>query len=163
MFLSKAMLCADHEEDDLLKAFLDNFYDEVIEDRSDVVGSLLKKRRPVGRRQVREATERLDRKLFTDLPFEPDTDLSRALGTLFNSFVHAGSPQIMEMYAGNPPRYHVHGMLGTPHMASHQEMFRQQLISTCFCFAFGARALERADVAASASALTNRLNGANAS
>ena len=102
MFLTKAIL-ADGEQD-LLQRYLNNFYDEVIEDPEDVVGSLLKKRSPVQRREVREATERLDLQLFGHVEgFKPTTELQRAVSTIYNSYVHAGSPQIMDMYGGSSP------------------------------------------------------------
>ncbi|MDA3871362.1 MAG: hypothetical protein PF551_03315, partial [Candidatus Marinimicrobia bacterium] len=33
---------------------------------------------------------------------------------VFYGFAHAGSPQIMDMYGGHLPHYHLNGMLGTP-------------------------------------------------
>ena len=39
----------------------------------------------------------------------------RAVHKTFSGYVHAASPQIMDMVGGgNPPRFHLHGMLGTP-------------------------------------------------
>src|SRR5215813_12844946 len=37
----------------------------------------------------------------------------RTLQQAFSGFVHAASSQIMDMYGGDPPQFHVRGMLGT--------------------------------------------------
>lgn len=47
-------------------------------------------------------------------------DAQNVLNTIhkaFSGFVHGAYPQIMEMYGGNPPHFHMTGMLGTPRMA----------------------------------------------
>jgi hypothetical protein len=39
----------------------------------------------------------------------------------YSGFVHGASPHIMDLYGGNPPRFHVRGMKGTPRIAEHEE------------------------------------------
>lgn len=44
-------------------------------------------------------------------------DAQNTLSTIhkaFSGYVHGAYPHIMEMYGGNPPRFHMTGMLGTP-------------------------------------------------
>jgi hypothetical protein len=41
-----------------------------------------------------------------------------------SGYVHGAYPHIMEMFGGNPPRYHTSGMLGTPRI----DEWRSQLV-----------------------------------
>ncbi len=41
-------------------------------------------------------------------------ELHRSLSQAMSGFVHGAYPHIMELYGGNPPRFHLNGMLGTP-------------------------------------------------
>lgn len=48
-------------------------------------------------------------------------DAQNVLSTIhkaFSGYVHGAYPHIMEMYGGNPPHFHMTGMLGTPRMAA---------------------------------------------
>ena len=38
----------------------------------------------------------------------------KVVGGVYSGFVHGASPQIMDMYGGDPPRFHLSGMGGTP-------------------------------------------------
>jgi len=44
---------------------------------------------------------------------------SRSINKTFSGFVHSASPQTMDMYSGDPPRFHLRGMLGTPRAIDH--------------------------------------------
>jgi hypothetical protein len=63
-----------------------------------------------------------------------DIALSRTLSKTYSGFVHAASPQIMDMWGGAPPGFHLRGMLGTPRMEEHQRdawnYFYRGLLST---------------------------------
>jgi hypothetical protein len=48
-------------------------------------------------------------------------DAPRAISKAYSGFVHAASPQVMDMYGGNPPHFHLNGMLGTPRIAEHMQ------------------------------------------
>ena len=37
-----------------------------------------------------------------------------SLGTIYSGYVHAASENIMDMYGGDPPHFHIQGMRGTP-------------------------------------------------
>ena len=41
---------------------------------------------------------------------------SECVSTAYSGYVHAASENIMDMYGGNPPHFHIQGMLGTPRM-----------------------------------------------
>jgi hypothetical protein len=40
-------------------------------------------------------------------------DSARHISKIYSGFVHGASPHIMDMYAGDPPRFHLSGMAGT--------------------------------------------------
>ncbi len=42
---------------------------------------------------------------------------SEIVGTAYSGYVHAASENIMEMYDGDPPHFHTHGMRGTPRVS----------------------------------------------
>lgn len=43
-------------------------------------------------------------------------DIGESLSSTYSGYVHASAPQIMDMYGGHPPRFHLSGMKGTPRM-----------------------------------------------
>jgi hypothetical protein len=45
--------------------------------------------------------------------------VGESIGTAYSGYVHASSESIMDMYGGNPPRFHTEGMLGTPRIYSY--------------------------------------------
>jgi hypothetical protein len=51
-------------------------------------------------------------------------ELMRTIHQAFSGYVHGSYPHIMEMCGGNPPRFHMSGMLGTPRIAE----WRNQLV-----------------------------------
>jgi hypothetical protein len=44
---------------------------------------------------------------------------SETLHKTFSGYVHAASTQVMDLYGGKPPRFHVSGMVGTPRIRGH--------------------------------------------
>lgn len=139
----------------VVERFLKSFYADVVADRRDPVKSLLKKRTRVVRKDVRIASESFDAKMLEGAPAEltervnqkvPVSSLIQAVGVLFNSYVHTGSPQIMETYGGSPPRYHVDGMLGTPLMEPHLLSFHERLVSCLLSFEIAGMALQVPEV-----------------
>lgn len=55
-------------------------------------------------------------------PVDPSTaiDTHHTLNKVYSGFVHAASPHIMDMYGGNPARFHTAGLLGSP-LVEHQQ------------------------------------------
>jgi hypothetical protein len=47
-------------------------------------------------------------------------ELTRTRSKAYSGYVHAASPHIMDMYGGNPQRFHMRGMLSTPRHAEHR-------------------------------------------
>lgn len=48
-------------------------------------------------------------------------EVNRTISKAYSGYVHAAAPHIMDMYGGNPPRFHVSGMRGTSRLAEHIE------------------------------------------
>ena len=72
--------------------------------------------------------------------------VSESLSTAYSGYVHAASENIMEMYGGNPPKFHLSGMLGTPRIdsfsrASEQYVNRGLMATGAVAKAFGDREL----------------------
>lgn len=54
-------------------------------------------------------------------PDEQRKDAMKTLDNVYSGFVHSASPQIMDVYGGNPPRFHIAGMLGTPRVDEYRK------------------------------------------
>lgn len=68
-------------------------------------------------------------------------DVSRTISKVYSGYVHAASPQIMDMYGGYPPRFYTAGMLGTPREADHRQDIVNYDYRSITSFAIAARAL----------------------
>ena len=120
MFLGLALVEGSMEsvhEKYLESLFLDDF-----ENVDDPMSALEKKRSFVSRKDIRDAIERLAtrqaERAGKEVPGNPD--VAQVIGRMYSGFVHGVAPQILEMYGGTPPRYHLRGMAGTPLVESHE-------------------------------------------
>ena len=95
-----------HEE------FLTDFYQEEFQNPEKPVQSM-QKRHAVARRRIHAYLASIDPNVGNP---SDNQAVARTLHQAFSGFVHAASSQIMDMYGGTPPRFHVRGMLGTPRM-----------------------------------------------
>lgn len=70
-------------------------------------------------------------------PFDPSrmNEILRTIRKAYSGYVHAASPQIMELYSGNPLRFHMFGMLGTPLEQTHRDDFRNYVYRSICAFA----------------------------
>ena len=90
--------------------FLDEFYQEEFSDPNNPFMSEQKRNR-VARRKVYAALGRIT----GDAIYPSDgAKLHRTVGQAMSGYVHGAYPHIMELYGGNPPHFHLNGMLGTP-------------------------------------------------
>lgn len=95
---------------DLHREFLNDFWAEEF----DVDGNPLKssqKRKRVSRSKVQAAIAR--QAIFAVNPSDGQL-IHGTLAKAYSGYVHGASPHIMEMYGGNPERFHTGGMAGTP-------------------------------------------------
>jgi hypothetical protein len=117
MFLSLGV-CR-QEMTNLHRQYLDAFYEEELDNDDPLKAT---QRRPtIPRKRIRAYLSRIEGPT-------PDQgtriEVSRTLSKAYSGFVHGASPHIMEMYGGNPPRFHVTGMLGTPR----EDEYRRDLL-----------------------------------
>ena len=82
---------------------------------------------------------------------DPSTgaEVTRTISKAYSGYVHAASPHIMDMYGGNPPRFHVRGMRGTPRHAEHRADLWNYFFRGIIAFGFAAKAFGDDDMFAS--------------
>lgn len=100
---------------ELHKKYLTIFYAEVFLDPNNTLARV-KKPNSIPRHKIRAYTNRV---LNKDPNPSLVSDVGETISSVYSGFVHASSTQIMDMYGGNPLRFHLSGMLGTPRMAEH--------------------------------------------
>lgn len=75
-------------------------------------------------------------------------DAQQAISSTYSGYIHAAAPQVMDMYGGDPPHFHIDGMLRTQRMADHihdawNYHFRAVIAAICVARAFGDAQLSR--------------------
>jgi hypothetical protein len=136
IFLTAAV--TNDEITDLHRQYLDAFFEEEFDNVEDIVASTQKRNYPP-RRKIRAYNQRiLGEGINTSKALDQQTTLSKA----YSGYVHAASPQIMDMCGGNPPRFYISGMNGTPRVAEHVDdaknyFYRGLLALGCAAKAFG--------------------------
>ena len=96
------------------QSYLDAFFEEEF-DAEDALGST-QKRPMISRRKIRaynasKASPNRSR----------EVEASRTIHKIFSGYVHVASPHVMDMYGGNPARFHMRGMRDTPRQDEHQK------------------------------------------
>ena len=119
----------------LHKQYLDAFYEEEF-DTHDPIDSTQK--RPMVRRSKIQAY--IANKEDSELDPSRMIALSKTLTKTYSGFVHAASPQIMDMYGGNPPHFHVEGMLGTRRHAEYRMDLWNYYYRSILAFGMAAKA-----------------------
>ena len=135
-------------ESKLHKEYLDAFYEEEF---NETVGPLHspQRRRMIPRKKIRARIANYQSKLSSLNPNDC-IEIDRTVHKTYSGYVHAASPQIMDMYGGSPPHFHLHGMLDTPRIDGGQRSLYchyfcrgiHQVILVARCFGLGALAEE---------------------
>lgn len=88
--------------------YLDAFYQEEFDAETAIESS--QKRPMIPRKKIQAY---LARTSFS--PFDPSggQELLRTVSKTYSGYIHAASPQLMDMYGGEPKRFHMRGMKGT--------------------------------------------------
>jgi hypothetical protein len=102
---------------DLHKQYLDAFFAEEFDNPGNPIASTQKRNYPP-RRKIRAYITRV---LGAGINPSRALDASETISKAYSGYVHAASPQIMDMCGGNPPRFFLTGMNGTPRVAEHVE------------------------------------------
>ena len=134
-FLCLAIICNDRTE--LHDRYLEAFYQEEFDKPGDPVGS--SQNRPmIPREKIRAYIAKSEAAAL-----EPSRGirLSKTISKAYSGFVHGASPHIMEMYGGNPAKFHVQGMLGSPRMQEHERDIWNYFNRAIVTFGFAAKAL----------------------
>lgn len=67
-------------------------------------------------------------------------EVTRQVSKAYSGYVHAASPQIMDMYFGTPPRYQLGGVKGTKRHEEHREDLWNYFYRGVLAFALAAKA-----------------------
>ena len=115
VFLANAVVRDDMT--DLHREYLHAFYEEEFDKPGDALGST-QKRTMVSRQKIRA--------YLSPIPgagTDPSAGITamRTVQKIYSGFVHGASPQVMDMYVGDPPRWQLRGMLGTIRADEHRE------------------------------------------
>lgn len=124
---------------DLHERFLEAFWEEEIDESGNIIDSP-QKRPMIPRQKIRAYLAKVE---GVELDENRGIEIYRTISKAYSGFVHGASPQIMDMYGGNPPHFHANGMLGTPRMAEHSDdlwnyMYRSFISHMAVAKAFGA-------------------------
>lgn len=121
---------------DLHREYLAAFYEEEFDNPESALGST-QKRPMVSRQKVRAYLARIDTE---GLNPSSGVEAMRTVSKTYSGFVHGASPHIMDMYCGNPPRFHVRGMLGTVRADDHRGDLWNAFYRSIGSFVFAAKA-----------------------
>lgn len=113
-FLSYGIIFDDVSE--LHEKYLKEFFEEEFD--ADTAIESTQKRSMVPRKKIRAYLARAEGAALDE---SRGIEVSRTLSKMYSGYVHAASPQIMDCYGGNPPRFHMRGMRGTPRHDDHRE------------------------------------------
>lgn len=117
MFLSQPLEDGEPSKDQV--RVVGNFFKEEYEDFSRPIGSLAK-RDVLPRKKIYAVMSELVKKSINP------SDMQKALKVInqsFSGYVHGAYPQVMELYGGRFPKYHMSGMLGTPRIKEWEDQF----------------------------------------
>lgn len=142
----------------LHQQYLDAFYQEEFDPRT-VKPSL--DRPMVPRKKIRAYLAYLEQQ-----PKDPSSavTLYRTIHSAYSGFIHGASPHIMDMVGGNPPRFHIHGMAGTPRHEDHRYDLYNPFFRAILSFAIVAKAFGDEELLQSLSAYHlefDKLSGRN--
>ena len=125
---------------DLHKRFLEAFWEEEVDESGTMIDS--KQKRPmIPRKKIRAYIAKVEGNILDQ---SRSIELSRTISSTYSGFIHGASPQIMDMYGGNPPHFHTKGLLGTPRMQEYADdlwnyMYRTFLSHIIVAKALGAK------------------------
>jgi hypothetical protein len=122
---------------DLHDAYLAAFWQEEFDKDSALESS--QKRRMIPRTKIRAYNAQAFIGANTPDP-STNNELSRTINKAYSGYVHAAAPHIMDMYGGDPPRFYVRGMVGTPRHLEHRDDLWNYVYRGILAFGFSAAA-----------------------
>lgn len=133
MFLALGVLTNDITE--LHSRFLDAFWEEEFDQPTALEST--QKRPSIPRKSVNAW---IARHPYSGIDESTGAALTTTLHKAYSGFVHGAAPQILDFYGGNPPRFHMKGMLRTPRHKEHAEDLLNYFYRAIAAFAFAAKA-----------------------
>lgn len=132
-FLSFSIIFNNHTP--LHQEYLDAFYEEEFDDESALAST--QKRPMIPRKKIRACIAQVN-----GAEFDPSSAIEafRTVHKIYSGFLHAASPQIMDMYFGSPPHFHTRGMVGTERQQDHREDLWNHFYRSILVFANSAKA-----------------------
>lgn len=133
-FLTLAIIFDD--KTDLHSKFLEAFFEEELEEGKSAMESAQK--RPMIPRKKIQAYINKERGTGDD----PSTgkEASRTLSKAYSGYVHAAAPQVMELYFGDPPGFHINGAISSPLYQDHVDDLINYFYRTVIATGFAAKA-----------------------
>jgi hypothetical protein len=124
--------------------FLDSFYQEEFSDSQNILEAH-NLRHTVPSQKIHAS---IARTMSISINPSDAQAMTSVVQKTLSGYIHGAYPQIMEMYGGNPPHFHMHGMLGTPRMVEWTAQvisYTDKLImlSTLVCRKLGALGIEK--------------------
>lgn len=119
----------------LHQAYLDSFFEEEFDAESALAST--QKRPMVPRKKIRAYIARIEGALMDP---SRTIEVVRTVSKAYSGYVHAASPQIMDMYGGNPEKFHVRGMRGTQRHREHRADLWNYFYRSIITFGFIAKA-----------------------
>ena len=116
--------------DDYLAAFFEEEFD------AETAINSTQKRPMISRKKIRAWIASME----IGLDQSRGVEVTRTISKAYSGYVHAASPHIMDMYGGNPPVFHMRGMLGTPRHAEHRADLWNYFYRAIIAFGFAAKA-----------------------
>jgi len=121
---------------DLHREYLAAFYEEEFDDPESAIRST-QKRPMIPRKKIRAFVSK-DRGAGYDQ--SSTIEIGRTIGKTYSGYVHGASPQLMELYFGDPPRFQLSGGANSPFYKDHQEDLLNYYYRSILSFAFAAKA-----------------------
>lgn len=92
--------------------FLDSFYQEEFSDFKNILAAH-NSRHTVPSQKIHAS---IAKTMSSSINPSDGQAMTSVVQKTLSGYIHGAYPQIMEMYGGNPPHFHMRGMLGTPRM-----------------------------------------------
>lgn len=134
MFLAHGVISGDMTK--LHREYLAAFYEEEFDNLDSAIEST-QKRPMVSRKKIRAYLARITAERVNP---SSGVEVMRTISKIYSGFVHGASPHIMDMYGGNPPRFHLRGMLGTVRADDHRNDLWNSFYRSIGSFVFAAKA-----------------------
>lgn len=121
---------------DLHKEYLAAFYEEEFDNPDSAIASTQK--RPMILRKKIRAFISIDR--GTGYDQSSTLEVGRTINRTYSGYVHGASPQLMELYYGDPPYFHLAGGTDSPFYEYHTDDLLNYFYRAILSFAFAAKA-----------------------